>query len=225
MPTLPGRLYRRLRFGDPVIVVSGLPRSGTSMMMNMLQAGGLTLFADNVRIADDSNPLGYFEFERVKTLETDPDRSWVRGARGQAIKIVCPLLRFLPETNNYRVVFMERDLVEVIASQDTMLEKAGEPPGGVPQDEVAKAYEHQLWRAKYLVSHRPCFEALFVRHRDVLADPAGQARRVATFLGRVLDVDRMAGAVDERLYRNRQAEGSGRGEPGLRPGVTLSGRM
>ena len=94
------RLYRRLRFGQPVIVISGLPRSGTSMAMKMLEAGGLEVLTDGLRIADESNPNGYYELERVKRLETDEDRSWLKEARGKAIKIVSLLLTYLPDTND-----------------------------------------------------------------------------------------------------------------------------
>jgi hypothetical protein len=198
------RTYRRVRFGEPVIVVSGLPRSGTSMMMRMLEAGGVELMGDGIRIADESNPLGYFEDERVKTLENDTDRSWIRASRGKALKVICSLLRHLPVTNNYKVVFMERDLSEVIASQNKMLARAGEGAGELGEDDLRRLFENHLWKARYVVTHRSCFQPLFVAHGDVMRSPVDQARRVAAFLGRPLDVDRMAAAVDERLYRNRK---------------------
>ena len=117
------RLVRRLRFGAPIIIVSGLPRSGTSMMMKMLAAGGVALVTDGIRSPDDSNPEGYFELEAVKTLDkpdTRGDLRWLGEARGRAIKILSPLLTYLPDSHNYQVIFMQRPLPEVIASQDVI---------------------------------------------------------------------------------------------------------
>src|SRR5438128_12594498 len=110
------RLWRRVRYGKPIIVVSGLPRSGTSMMMNMLLAGGMPLLTDGIRSADRSNPRGYFEFERTKELNKNGDLSWLPFARGKADKIISFLLTRLPETYDYRVIFVQRDLEDIIAS-------------------------------------------------------------------------------------------------------------
>ena len=115
------RLYRRARFGKPIVVVSGLPRSGTSMMMQMLEAGGLEILTDRIRSADESNPQGYYELERVKDLDKGGDPSWLEDARGKTVKIIAFLLRYLPENLNYRIIFMQRDLEEIVASQANML--------------------------------------------------------------------------------------------------------
>src|SRR6202035_1378734 len=123
------RVARRLRYGKPIIVVSGLPRSGTSMMMSMLDSGGVPVLTDGIRSSDDSNPRGYFEYEPVKELDKEGNRSWVLLARGKAVKIISFLLTWLPETCDYRVVFMQRDLDEIIASQNQMLARRGEPAG------------------------------------------------------------------------------------------------
>src|SRR4026209_2745330 len=104
------RFVRRLRYGRPIVVVSGLPRSGTSMMMQMLQAGGLEILTDAVRTPDGSNPKGYFEFEAVKDLDKGQAPAWLAGARGKAVKIVSSLVRWLPESNDYQVIFMQRNL-------------------------------------------------------------------------------------------------------------------
>src|SRR3954453_23767362 len=121
------RFLRRLRYGRPIVVVSGLPRSGTSMMMQMLRAGGLELVTDAVRIADDSNPKGYFELEAVKDLDKGAPAPWLADARGKAVKIVSSLIPYLPETSQYQVLFMTRNLDEVIASQNRMLAERGSP--------------------------------------------------------------------------------------------------
>lgn len=203
------RLVRRLRFGPPIVIVSGLPRSGTSMMMKMLGAGGLEIVTDGVREADESNPEGYFELEAVKHMEREAGRgasvAWVPGARGRAVKVLSPLLPYLPDTANYRVVFMQRPLAEVLASQDRMLARAGEPTQVVPDSAVITQYESHLRKTQALLSRRACFEVLTMGYGDVIADPRAQAERVARFVGGSLDVDRMAAAVDERLYRNRRA--------------------
>src|ERR1700682_4057584 len=115
------RVYRRLRFGPPVVVISGLPRSGTSMVMKMLESGGLEVMTDGLRVADASNPNGYYEVERVKRLNSDDDRSWLAQSRGKAIKIISFLLTYLPDSNDYHVIFMHRSLDEVIKSQNAML--------------------------------------------------------------------------------------------------------
>lgn len=200
------RLSRRVRFGRPIIVVSGLPRSGTSMMMKMLDAGGLALIVDGVRAPDESNPEGYFELEAVKTLDktgAGVDRSWLDMARGRGVKILTPLLAHLPETYNYRVIFMQRPLSEVISSQNKMLARAGAAADAMSDAEVAAQYEAHVARVRTLLTRRPCFETLFVQYGDVIADPAAQVDRIINFVGGGLAADRMAGAVNERLYRNR----------------------
>ena len=116
---------RRRRYGTPITVVSGLPRSGTSMMMRMLEAGGIAPFTDGERTPDVDNPEGYYEYERVKDLEKDPDKSWVREARGRALKVISLLLPSLPVENAYRIVYMRRHLDEILQSQDKMLDRLG----------------------------------------------------------------------------------------------------
>jgi hypothetical protein len=199
------RALRRLRFGRPIIVVSGLPRSGTSMAMSMLAAGGVPILTDGARPADGNNPRGYFELERVKELDKTADAPWLRDARGKAVKIISLLLTYLPETNDYRVVFMHRDLDEIIASQNRMLAAgaAGSPEAG--DDERLKgAYRHHLDQIARFIGTRSCFQVLSVEYSDVLAHPAREARRMRDFLGLPLDVDRMAAAVDPHLYRSKR---------------------
>jgi hypothetical protein len=203
------RLSRRLRYGAPIIVVSGLPRSGTSMMMKMLAAGGVAIVADGVRAADDSNPRGYFEFEPVKDLDKPgTDRAWLREARGKAVKIISFLVTWLPEEANYDVIVMDRDLDEVLASQQQMLARRGQA-GDVGADararETLAAHLAQLDR---FLARRGCFRALRVSYAAAIAQPAQTAERVARFLGRRLDVQAMAAAVERDLYRNRAASGT-----------------
>ena len=107
---------------DPIIVVSGLPRSGTSMMMGMLEAGGLELVVDGIRAADEDNPRGYYELERVKDLAKAEDKSWLITLQGKGVKVISLLLQHLPEAYNYKIIFMRRSIAEVLDSQSKMLE-------------------------------------------------------------------------------------------------------
>lgn len=195
-------LLRRIRYGEPVVVVSGLPRSGTSMAMKMLDAGGLPLMVDGVRTADVDNPKGYYELERVKDLETEPDKTYLREARGKGVKVISFLLFHLPEDLQYRVIFMVRHLDEVLASQQKMLDNRGEDHP-VEDDALRKMYENHLWRVRYLMKTNPRFQSLELPYREILESPRDHVGRIAQFLGRDLDVEAMAGVVDKRLYRNR----------------------
>lgn len=194
----------RKRYGEPVVIVSGLPRSGTSMMMRMLDAGGARIVTDHVREADEDNPKGYFEVERVKDLENTEDRSWLRECRGSVIKIISFLLRTLPEENQYKVVFMRRHLDEVIASQNKMLVRRGEGSDEAEDGATRKRYEIHLKKVEFFLDEAPNFRTIDVAYRDVLDAPAAHARRIKRFLGLDLDVDAMVRAVDPNLYRNRR---------------------
>lgn len=195
-------IYRRVRFGQPVVVVSGLPRSGTSMAMKMLDAGGVELITDNERTADVDNPKGYFEDERVKNLGETEDRTWIVDARGKGIKVVSSLLQYLPRDLNYQLLFMRRHLHEVVASQNKMLERRGEA-SDTDDERMIELYESHLRRINAMLRHAPHFRAIDLHYTAVLESPRDEAERIREFLGRGLDVERMAAVVDERLYRNR----------------------
>lgn len=197
------KLFRSLRHGRPVIVVSGLPRSGTSMTMKMLEAAGLGVVTDGERTADEDNPKGYFEDERVKQLEARSDKAWLREARGRVIKVISFLLKDLPRDNNYRVIFMKRDLDEVLASQKKMLVRRGEESES-SDERMKELYGNHLWRVSYLLQHDPAFQSIEVGYREVLESPQVQAQRIATFLSGNLPVEKMVAVVDEQLYRNRK---------------------
>jgi hypothetical protein len=186
-----------------VYVVSGLPRSGTSMMMRMLEAGGIAPFTDGTRSADIDNPEGYYEFERVKDLEHDPDRSWVRQARGRALKVISFLLRHLPDENAYRIVYMRRNLDEVLRSQDKMLDRLGNPAPGGDLEAMKEAYRNDIVAARLHARRQPNMEMIEIDYAETVSDPAGSARIVHEFLGGRLDESAMAAAVNAQLYRNR----------------------
>ncbi len=211
MPSSLRRAYRRFRYGEPIVVVSGLPRSGTSMAMKMLEAGGLPLVADGVRAADEDNPRGYYEDERVKDLGRMADKAWLGSARGQGIKVISYLLKDLPRNHNYKVLFMRRNFHEVLASQAKMLERRGEASES-SDERMIELYEDHLWKVDRLLQHGPHIEALDLDYRAVLEDPLAAARSIHAFLGLALDVDKMAGVVDARLYRNRADDAEERAE-------------
>ena len=194
---------RRIRYGKPIVVVSGLPRSGTSMMMQMLSAGGLETLTDDLRPADESNPQGYYELQRVRTLEESEDLSWLKGARGKAVKIIAFLLRYLPEDFNYKVIFMHRDLDEVLASQAKMLARRGEP-SDTDDASLRELFQAHLARTKRLVSSRTCFEVLNISYPEVLENASEHAERVNRFTGGRLNIERMAAVVNPDLYRSRR---------------------
>ncbi len=181
-----------------IVVVSGLPRSGTSMMMRMLAAGGVPLFTDGVRGADADNPLGYFEHEAVKRLREDA--SWAPGAAGKAVKVVSALLPALPEGFQYRVILMRRPLEEVLASQRRMLGRRGAPAADDDARMEALFGRHLAETERWLAA-RPGVRSLAVDYPEALAAPADTARRVAAFLGGGLDAAAMAAAVDPALRR------------------------
>jgi hypothetical protein len=186
-----------------VVIVSGLPRSGTSMAMKMLEAGGMELVVDNIRTADEDNPKGYYEDERVKDLAETEEKAWLGEARGKVIKVVSSLLNYLPSTYAYKVVFMRRNLHEVLASQTKMLDRRNEA-SHTEDDDLLAMYESHLEKVQFQLRFRPNFEALYVDYANVVAEPAREAQRIAEFVGGNLDAERMAGAVDGSLYRNRR---------------------
>lgn len=184
-----------------ITIVSGLPRSGTSMMMKMLEAGGMEVLTDQIRAPDEDNPRGYYEFEPVKQIEQD--QSWLPDARGKAVKMVAALLKHLPAEYSYKVILMQRHMPEVLASQKQMLRRRGEPTDTVSDEQMAELFSRHIERVKAWLAQQPNIEVLHVHYSDVLADPRRQAERVNHFLGGELDVDRMAAVVDPALYRQR----------------------
>jgi len=183
-----------------ITVVSGLPRSGTSMMMQMLRAGGLTCLTDELREADISNPKGYFEFEKVKGLRAD--NSWLPEAKGKVIKIISHLLACLPPELNYKIIFMERDLDEVLASQRKMLVNQGQGEENLSDERLGQIFSQQLRQVKKMLADRQ-ISTLFLGYQDVLEDPVEISTQLQAFLGNNLDQQAMRDVVDHNLYRQR----------------------
>lgn len=183
-------------------IVSGLPRSGTSMMMRMLETGGMHVLTDQIRTPDDDNPNGYYEFEAVKQTKEDP--SWLDGSEGKAVKMVYRLLYDLPTDRSYRVLFMKRKLEEVLASQKVMLTRQGAADGSISDDHMAALFRAELDRFRKWVARQSQIAMIDVDYNRMLQDPRHELTRVNEFLGGELDVDAMTCVVDARLYRNRK---------------------
>jgi hypothetical protein len=194
---------RKRIYGDDIVIVSGLPRSGTSMMMKMLDAAGFAIMTDGEREPDIDNPEGYFEHERIKDLEQDTDKSYIGEAQGKVLKVISFLIEELPDEYSYRVLFMRRDIDEVIASQNKMLHRLGTEDTAATNAEVKKLYQRHLVQVKNLVDKRKDIAMIDVNHRQAINDPMAVAQQVNDFLGGGLDVQAMAAVVDRKLYRNR----------------------
>ena len=188
---------------DSIVIVSGLPRSGTSMMMKMLEAGGLEILTDHLREADANNPKGYYEFERVKQMK-DGDFAWLPEAVGKVVKIVTGLIMYLPSSYKYKIIFMKRDLEEVLSSQKKMLGRLGKEDDNIPDDKMGKVYEEHLKQVKGWLVRQPNIEMLYVNYNTMIADPMESLQKVNEFLGVGMDVSVMAAVVDKELYRERK---------------------
>lgn len=186
---------------DYVIIVSGLPRSGTSMMMKAIDAGGIEPIIDHIRKADEDNPKGYYEFEPVK--KTKDDASWLKDAPGRVVKMVYRLLYDLPADYQYRVVFTQRDLKEVLASQNKMLQRSGKSGGGITDEQMEALFTAELAKCEKWLTEQPNFNVLYINHRDMINDGPTQVQKINDFLDGGLDTDAMAAVVDPSLYRNR----------------------
>ena len=175
--------------------------------MQMLAAGGMPVLVDHVRVADDDNPAGYFEFEAVKDL-TRGDFGWLDEAQGKAVKIISALLEHLPESSEYRVVFMRRRMSEILASQRKMLVRRGERADMIPDEKLASVYGRHLAQVEAILARRPNMKVLNVDYNALVSDPLPAAHSVNDFLSGGLNVSAMAIAVNQGLYRNREAHHS-----------------
>ncbi|MBI3169040.1 MAG: sulfotransferase domain-containing protein [Chloroflexi bacterium] len=187
----------------PIYIVSGLPRSGTSMMMKMLEAGGLSVLTDNIRTADDDNLQGYYELERVKAMK-EGDTTWVEEANGKVVKVISALLEHLPANYQYKIIFMEREMMEILASQRKMLERRGKPGDPAEDGKFAELYGKHLDKVKTWLVGRSNMDVLYVRYNEMIAHPADYAAKVAEFLDIPMDVGTMEKVPQEQYYRQRK---------------------
>jgi hypothetical protein len=184
-----------------ITIVSGLPRSGTSLMMQMLVAGGMTALSDGERQADADNPRGYLEWERIKQLPNDP--ACIAEGEGKVVKVISRLLLSLPPGHEYRVLFMQRPLPEVLASQDQMLRRRGTYKEGVNPGAISAAFEKHLREIYAWLDGRSYVKSLRVQYHEVLSKPNDICQQLAQFLGIPLDAAAMTQPIDASLYRNR----------------------
>jgi hypothetical protein len=196
--------FKRLLGETPsaVIVVSGLPRSGTSMMMKMLEAGGLEVITDYIREPNQDNPKGYYEFERVKKLP-EGDTAWLPEAEGKAVKIISALLTHLPDAHTYKVLFMNREMQEILASQRRMLVNREEASDQMDDEEMAQLFENHLRDVYAWMEQHDNVAYMDVSYNTMLKDARPVLERVVDFLDMPLDLDAMVGVVDPSLYRQR----------------------
>jgi hypothetical protein len=173
------------------------------MVMQMLAAGGLPVLSDGLRATDEDNPLGYFEYEPVKHLHENSD--WMKGARGRAIKVVAPLLPYLPKDQDFCIIFIERDADEILASQLRMLERRGAKAADSPdrRARLKEAFTHQVHNLKWTLCRRPRTRVHFLNHADTLRDPRAAAEAIRAFLAAPLDTTAMAAQVKPALHRQR----------------------
>jgi hypothetical protein len=189
---------------DIITIVSGLPRSGTSMMMRMLEAGGMPIMMDNIRKADVDNPRGYYEFEMAKKIKEDS--SWLADCRNKAVKMVSPLLYDIPlnDAYRYKVIFLEREMSEILASQKKMLQRRGEKGAGLGDEEMAARFMEHLQKVQSWLTNQDPIDVLYIKYNDVIASPVKNARRVNSFLGNGLEEEKMASVVEKSLYRQKK---------------------
>ena len=186
-------------------IVSGLPRSGTSLMMNMLAAGGLEVLTDHLRAPDDDNPVGYFELEEVKKLHKG-ELSWLERSNGKAVKVISTLLPYLPDGYHYRIIFMRRTMEEVLASQRKMLINRGESPDKISDDQMAAIFEKDLQQSERWINSQAHAARIDINYQLLMANPGPKVAEINKFLGGGLDEDKMLGVIDPSLYRQRSSK-------------------
>lgn len=190
----------------PIVVVSGLPRSGTSMMMKMIAEGGIAVVEDGIREKDIDNPNGYFEFEIVKKLP-EGDFGWLENANGKVVKVISYLLQYLPSQYSYKVLFMEREITEVLASQQKMLDNRNES-NPVEDEKIKQDFQNHLKEIKAWLIRQPNVETLYINFNKLMADPKPYCDKIVEFLNMPLDAERMLDVPNKKLYRNRATEKS-----------------
>ncbi len=184
-----------------ITIVSGLPRSGTSMMMKILEAGGVEIVTDNIRQANEDNPHGYYEYEKVK--EVKEDASWLKETRGKAFKMISQLLYDLPSNESYKVIFMKRNMGQILASQKKMLERRGNDKNEISDERMGEFFHKHLSKIMEWMDERKYMDVLYINYNDILENPGGQIKILNRFLNNRLNAENAVNAIDKSLYRNR----------------------
>lgn len=187
-----------------ITIVSGLPRSGTSLMMQMLSAGGMPILTDGERTSDNDNPRGYYEWEPVKLLAKNPEL--IAQAEDKAVKVISQLLFALPPSRDYRIIFMRRPLPEVLASQSEMLRRRGQFAPAPPEPAMSAAFERHLTQVTAWLKGKRSIAVANVEYHDLLREPGRVAETLRDFLSAPLDVEAMARQVDPALYRQQSIQ-------------------
>lgn len=190
-----------MKSDEIIFVVSGLPRSGTSLLMQMLEAGGATLLTDENRLPDEDNPKGYLEFEPVKNLRSN--KEWLPLAKGKVVKVIHALLPDLPSNYQYKIIFINRNVEEIVASQKKMLQRAGRTGANMPDDKLTALFTAERTRILKWIGVQKNMELLECDYREIVEDSFFNAQRIATFLELELNINLMAQVVDAKLYRNK----------------------
>ena len=190
---------KRMPNKNTIIVVSGLPRSGTSLMMQILQKAGIPLLTDEKRRADVNNPRGYFEYQPVKKLKED--NSWLHRARGKALKIVSPLLVYLPDAFHYQIIFMQRSLDEIIASQNKMLNSRAIPP--TPSQRLRNYLANHLLQINTYLSNKKNISVLKIDFKTLIDQPETELAKLSEFLGHPFNHETIKSVIQRDLYRTR----------------------
>jgi hypothetical protein len=175
-----------------IYIVSGLPRSGTSMMMKMLEAGGLPVLVDADNPSTDNHPGGRYEYKLARMMSKGANE-WITDAKGKVVKILLHSLYNLPDTFQYKVVFMQRNIYEVIASQTKMGILSG-------NDYI---YTNMILQFNHWLKSKTTIEILFVNYNDLMKQSAPIIANVADFIGQDLNTGKMAKVPKKKLYRNR----------------------
>jgi hypothetical protein len=184
-----------------ITVVSGLPRSGTSLMMQMLHAGGLPVLSDGERPPDTDNPRGYLEWERIKQLPKEP--SLISEAEGKVVKVISHLLQSLPNGHEYKIVFMQRPLPEVVKSQDEMWRRRGNADLVTDTSPIEEAFQRHLIEVSKWLAGKANMQVSRTHYHRVLREPRAVSEEISVFLQVTLDIEAMVRQVDGSLYRNR----------------------
>jgi hypothetical protein len=192
----------RRKDNNYITIVTGLPRSGTSMLMGMLVAGGIEAVTDGVRKPDESNPKGYYEFENVKKIQEDV--SWLGDCRGKAVKIISELLFYLPDNRAYKIIFMRRHIKEILASQHAMLSDLGRYGANRNVEEMIELFSKHIMRVEKWLKGKS-YDVLYLDYRNIIMDSRKNAESVNRFLDFRLNIAKMVSIVDSKLYRQKES--------------------
>lgn len=191
---------KKIKSTNFIILVSGLPRSGTSLMMQILEAGGVKILTDKIRKPDQDNPKGYYEFEKVKEIKKN--KSWFKQARGKAVKIVSPLLKHLPQTYDYKIIFMERKIEEILASQQAML-KTRKEKSKTSDQKMKKTFQKHLKEVKNWLKTQKNMKAIFINYNQMFNSRKKELQKLAGFLN-LTQISKMERKIRPELYRQRK---------------------